>query len=72
MKLTGGDIIRCPECGGPDIRRSLPRGPIDAIFLRLGKKPLRCRACSYRFYRAIGETKPEEDPGESRTGAAAL
>jgi len=53
LKQFPGEIIRCPRCGRTDVRRSLPRGPIDHIFMKLGKVPLRCRGCEHRFFRAV-------------------
>jgi DNA-directed RNA polymerase subunit RPC12/RpoP len=50
---TAEGKIRCPSCGGVDVRRSLPRGLVDRFFLLFGKRPVRCRACEYRFYRSL-------------------
>ncbi|HTX34735.1 MAG TPA: hypothetical protein VME43_06935 [Bryobacteraceae bacterium] len=67
MKQPPDAIIRCPSCGGSDIRRSLPRGPIDYVFMKLGKKPVRCRGCERRFYRTLVEpANPGEGPPEER------
>jgi hypothetical protein len=46
--------VRCPGCHGFDLRRSYPDGIIDAIMIHLGRPPLRCRRCSYRFYWKLG------------------
>jgi hypothetical protein len=45
--------IRCPKCTSYDVRRSYPKGLLDAWMARLGSTPLRCRRCSYRFYRKL-------------------
>jgi hypothetical protein len=40
------------------VRRSYPKGLLDAFMSRLARVPLRCRRCSYRFYRKLS-------PGEA-------
>jgi hypothetical protein len=40
----------CPLCHSKKVRRSRPR-PWDFLFLILQARPMRCRACCYRFYR---------------------
>jgi hypothetical protein len=62
MTQSPEGIIRCPACGRTDVRRSLPRGLIDSIFLMLGKKPLRCRGCECRFHRVLAEAAPSAGP----------
>ena len=52
--------VRCPVCGGIDVRRSYPQGLRDAIMIRWGKPPLRCRGCTHRFYYKV---KPDEKLG---------
>jgi hypothetical protein len=32
------------------VRRSYPDGILDAIMIKMGRPPLRCRRCSHRFY----------------------
>jgi DNA-directed RNA polymerase subunit RPC12/RpoP len=56
--------IRCPECSSYDVRRSYPKGLIDAIMNARRRTPLRCRRCSYRFYRLLqpGEVLGIPDP----------
>jgi DNA-directed RNA polymerase subunit RPC12/RpoP len=44
--------IRCPRCGGLDVRHSVPRGFKDSFMMTLGRSPFRCRACQYRFYKS--------------------
>jgi hypothetical protein len=72
MKQPPDAIIRCPTCGGSDIRRSLPRGPVDYVLIKLGRTPLRCRLCERRFYRVIVEPQPADSAaqGPSRGTAA--
>jgi hypothetical protein len=36
-----------------DVRRSWPSGWRDQLMIRIGKPPLRCRACTHRFYRRM-------------------
>src|SRR5471030_96810 len=52
--------LRCPGCGGPDVRRSQSRGMLDSIMKMARKSPFRCRGCSRRFYR---RDKPEPQSG---------
>jgi hypothetical protein len=40
----------CPLCHSNKVRRSRPRTR-DFLFLILQARPMRCRACCYRFYR---------------------
>jgi len=44
--------LRCPHCGGSDVRPSYPAGFPDGLFARFECFPFRCRACSCRFFRA--------------------
>jgi hypothetical protein len=46
----GDNILRCPRCGGRDVRRSTHRKPWDALMLVLRRVPQRCRGCQNRFY----------------------
>jgi hypothetical protein len=46
------DKIRCPRCGGPDVRHSVSRGIADAFLAMLGRHPFRCRACKCRFHKS--------------------
>ena len=50
---------RCPECGWMDVRRSMPKGPLDFLVRMVGLVPYRCRSCGQRFYR------PQHNAGES-------
>jgi len=50
--------LRCPECGWTDLRRSMPKGFLDALMRIVRLVPYRCRSCGLRFYR------PERDLGE--------
>lgn len=52
--------VRCPVCDGVDVRRSYPKGWRDAFMIRMGKPPLKCRACNYRFFRRL---QPDERLG---------
>jgi len=57
-------MVRCPSCGGHDVRRSHSQGMFDAFMSSFRKRPFRCRACGRRFYKyvpASGEPDDEED-----------
>ena len=43
--------LRCPSCGGRDIRHSLQNGIRDYIMRFFRRQPYRCRRCRHRFYR---------------------
>ena len=45
--------IPCPECDSLDVRRAYPKGVVTAIMSMRGYTALRCRRCSYRFYRKL-------------------
>ena len=49
---------RCAACGRMDVRRSMPRGFLDALVRIVGLVPYRCRTCGHRFYRP-GHNAPE-------------
>jgi DNA-directed RNA polymerase subunit RPC12/RpoP len=52
--------LRCPKCGWPDVRRSMPHGLLDRFTRIVGLAPFRCRTCGGRFYRAaMRETSRE-------------
>lgn len=55
------DTIRCPKCGGSDVRKSLTRNMVDLGLGIFGFTALRCRGCRHRFYRRLWE---EEEGGE--------
>jgi len=65
-------VIRCPACGGLDVRRSYARGIFDAFMSIFHKAPFRCRGCSHRFYRYVepkdaavmagGKSAPDDKP----------
>ncbi len=61
--------IQCPKCRSYDVRRSYPKGLLDAFMTRRGSTPLRCRRCNYRFYRRLqpGESLGIPDVPESDT-----
>jgi hypothetical protein len=59
-EITTPNPVYCPNCDGVDVRRSYPKGLWDALMIRLGKPPLRCRGCTYRFYRRL---EPDERLG---------
>jgi hypothetical protein len=47
------EIVRCPRCGGRDIRQSYPKPLLDSIMTMFQMKPLRCRFCRCRFYKRL-------------------
>jgi hypothetical protein len=59
LTAKSDDRIRCPSCGGPDVRHSLPRGILDSIMGVFHKTPFRCRRCERRFYSE--ELLPDEE-----------
>jgi len=65
-------MLRCPSCGGHDVRRSHSRGLFDAVLSKFGKFPFRCRACTRRFYQYVpaeGEEVEEIDQDDDTTPA---
>ena len=61
-RVSADDKLRCPSCGGADIRHSLPRGLLDSLMMAFGKEPFRCRRCERRFYRHTTIlSRPEAD-----------
>ena len=61
------DTMRCPRCGGRDVRSSMRRGLLDALMVALGRHPFRCRACQCRFHKSIPE-KPGGHPADNPVG----
>jgi rubredoxin len=62
------DTIRCPRCGGRDVRRSAFRGLLDSFMVALRRQPFRCRACQCRFYRSA-LPKTGEQPSDKPVGS---
>ena len=52
----GEKALRCPVCGWMDVRRSMPKGFVDALVRMVGLVPYRCRSCGLRFYRGKQDT----------------
>jgi hypothetical protein len=61
------DKIRCPSCGGADIRHSLPRGLLDSLMMAFGKAPFRCRGCERRFHRHVAAPAAAEAEVQAET-----
>jgi DNA-directed RNA polymerase subunit RPC12/RpoP len=63
-EVSPANPIRCPACAGYDVRRSYPGGLRDWLMGSLGRIPLRCRGCRYRFYRKLrpGDTLGIPEP----------
>jgi len=53
------NILRCPHCGGRDVRRSQQRGTWDSLMLVLRRVPQRCRGCQHRFYTYLSRAAEE-------------
>ena len=54
-------ILRCPRCGGRDVRRSQQRGAWDSLMRALRRVPHRCRGCQNRFYVYLSRAADEND-----------
>lgn len=52
-------ILRCPRCGGRDVRRSRHRRAWDSLMLALRRVPQRCRSCQNRFYTYLARAADE-------------
>jgi transposase-like protein len=61
------DKIRCPSCGGADVRHSLPRGLLDSLMMAFGKAPFRCRGCERRFHRHVAAPAAAEAGARTET-----
>jgi DNA-directed RNA polymerase subunit RPC12/RpoP len=68
LTAESDDKIRCPSCGGLDVRHSLPRGILDSIMGVFHKTPFRCRRCERRFYSE--ELLPEEGSEDQDAASA--
>jgi hypothetical protein len=55
-------VVRCPNCGRRDVRRSYARGSIDLFMRMFSRNPFRCRSCGKRFYRFVPR-HPEASKG---------
>ena len=62
------EIVRCPQCGGRDIRQSYPRPFLDSIMTMFQMKPLRCRFCRNRFYKRMHPGEVTGIPRETESG----
>jgi hypothetical protein len=56
--------VRCPSCGGLDIRPSQRDGILDNIMTMLRRSPYRCRGCRRRFYLSVSPkpVSPKPEP----------
>jgi DNA-directed RNA polymerase subunit RPC12/RpoP len=63
VKPDDDDSIRCPECGGTDVRRSLSKRFFDHIPGIFSYSAMRCRSCRHRFYCRFDEEIEEEEGG---------
>jgi hypothetical protein len=59
MNSDRGNKVRCPACGGRDVRRSQRRGVFDAFMGMLHRIPHRCRGCRHRFFLHQTQALPE-------------
>ena len=51
--LSASSGIRCPKCGGRDIRTSHRSNLLDFLMMRFDRLPLRCRGCNRRFHKRV-------------------
>jgi DNA-directed RNA polymerase subunit RPC12/RpoP len=51
--LSASSGIRCPKCGGRDIRTSHRSTLLDFLMMQFDRMPLRCRGCSRRFHKRV-------------------
>jgi DNA-directed RNA polymerase subunit RPC12/RpoP len=56
--MAKGKLLRCPKCGGQDVRPSYHRGIADDIMMILSMTGFRCRACGKRFFRRTPHSEP--------------
>ncbi|MGD0778629.1 MAG: hypothetical protein ABSC05_38100 [Candidatus Solibacter sp.] len=68
--MSADDKLRCPSCGGADVRHSLPRGLLDSLMMAFGKAPFRCRGCERRFYRHPASPAQAEPEAGTKTAHA--
>jgi hypothetical protein len=61
LVTNDSNVIRCPSCGGRDVRPSLSRGVLDAIIGAFGRTPMRCRQCQRRFHKRVERKEGEAD-----------
>ncbi|HTX39666.1 MAG TPA: hypothetical protein VME43_31835 [Bryobacteraceae bacterium] len=66
MKPNEETAIRCPRCGGADVRKSLTKHLLDYIPQIFGFTALRCRRCRHRFYRRLWEDGEEDEGTEDQ------
>jgi hypothetical protein len=57
--------MRCPSCGGRDVRPSAHKGLLDTLLRAFHKRPFRCRGCSHRFHRYVPDDPEEFQAGEN-------
>lgn len=53
MSAEDDNILRCPNCGGRDVRRSMRAGLLDDLMQTFQRMPFRCRGCQHRFHRRV-------------------
>lgn len=63
MTTAAENVVRCPGCGGKDVRPSYSAAGLrDLIMRAFSLFPFRCRECRRRFYRRL---KVEEEETEA-------
>jgi uncharacterized protein with PIN domain len=60
VPLPDDELVRCPKCGGADIRKSRRNTLVDSMMSIFSFSALRCRNCRNRFYRRLWEDAEEE------------
>jgi len=57
-------IRTCPACKSNNVRRSMRRGVLEILVLRLLLlRPYRCDACNYRYYSWVFSKRGAPHPG---------
>jgi hypothetical protein len=56
--------MRCPKCGGADVRESHVRSLRDGLLELFGLVAYRCRACRNRFHQKPANANSEEELDE--------
>jgi DNA-directed RNA polymerase subunit RPC12/RpoP len=55
------EVVRCPKCGGRDVRHSHTRRMWDSFMAAFHRVPMRCRMCKGRFFVYERPDDEEED-----------
>jgi len=47
--------VKCPKCHGEKVRYSSPKSFVDEVLNLIGRRPLRCHSCYYRWRKWINK-----------------